>query len=62
MTKQYVFPPGDVENFLNAAYGNTGEISFRGITAQDVEAEERKEPVEEMARLICEDKELRILI
>lgn len=56
MYQQGILPEKSVENFLKAAYGNTAEIGFRGITAQDVDAEERKEPIKEMARLIRDDK------
>lgn len=62
MFQQGILEENKVEGFLKAAYKNTEKISFKGITAQDVDAEEKKEPVEKMAGLIREDKELRILI
>lgn len=62
MFQQGILEENKVEGFLKAAYKNTEEISFKGITSQDVDAEEKKEPVEKMAGLIREDKELRILI
>lgn len=62
MFQQGILPEGNVEGFLKAAYGNSGEIGFRGITAQDVHAEEKKMAVKNIAKLICTDRELRILI
>lgn len=62
MFQQGILGESEVENFLKATYGNTRKISFKGITAQDVDAEEKRESLEETARLICEDRELRILI
>lgn len=61
MYQQDILPGKEVENFLRAAYG-TGQVKFRGITAQDINAEEKKISVENMTKLICEDRELRILI
>ena len=52
----------DVETFLKKVYGVAGKISFRGITSQDIGPEEQTVSVEDMVKLICEDKELRILI
>ena len=62
MFQQGILEKNAVKNFLTAAYGSAEKISFKGITAQDVDAEEKRESVEQTAELICEDRELRILI
>ncbi len=62
MFQQGFLQEGNVESFLQAAYGDTGDIRFRGITAQDVHAAEKEMTVKDTAKLICTDKELRILI
>lgn len=62
MFRQGILQEKEVGSFLRAAYGNVGEISFRGITAQDITAEEKRETLTETAKLICADRELRILI
>lgn len=62
MTASNILEKNAVKNFLTAAYGSAEKISFKGITAQDVDAEEKRESVEETARLICEGREFRILI
>ncbi|MDE6951895.1 MAG: hypothetical protein K2P64_13410 [Lachnospiraceae bacterium] len=61
MFQQGILAKDKVEDFLKAAYGGE-KISFRGITAQDIGAEEKKVSVTKMAALIRDDKELRILI
>ncbi|MBD5551896.1 MAG: hypothetical protein HDQ96_12100 [Lachnospiraceae bacterium] len=62
MYQQGILSENEVENFLKAAYGEGMRVSFRGITARDVDTEEKVESIEDIAKLICEDKELRILI
>lgn len=62
MHQQGILAESRVEKFLSAAYGSAGMVSFRGLTSRDVIAKEKRVSVEDMKKLICEDKELRILI
>lgn len=62
MYQQDIIKTTEMEEFLKTVYGATGMISFRGITAQDIIPEEQRVSIEDMVKLICEDKELRILI
>lgn len=62
MYQQNIMKATEAEEFLKTVYGNTGMINFRGITAQDIMPEEQRVPIKDMVELICEDKELRILI
>ncbi len=60
--KQGFLGEENIMGFLETAYKNAGKVSFRGMTSKDFMPREQTVSIREMAELIRNDMELRILI